>query len=113
MRKFVALLILLVLPLQLAFAAGAEYCEIEKGDTGGHFGHHVHLCKTNADSPSKGSDGDSGCGFCKLGCTHAQASTLAFAVEAVPFAADEQLEPPLPPSHSPPGIDRPPRHALA
>ena len=113
MRKFVALFVLLLLPLQLTFAAGAEYCEIEKGDTGHHFGHHVHLCKADADSPSKGSDGDSGCGFCHLGCAQAQASAFTFAVEDVTFAAGEQVEPPLPPSHTPPGIDRPPRSALA
>jgi hypothetical protein len=111
MRKLVALLVLLLLPLQLAFAAGAEYCEIEKGDTGHHFGHHV--CKHNADKSSRSTDGDAGCGFCDLGCALAQASSFAFVIEDVPFSANAQLEPALPPSYSPPGIDRPPRPALA
>lgn len=112
-RRLVALLILFLLPLQLGFAAAAEYCEIEKADTGRHFGHHVDLPKHKADSPGKSSDGDSGCGFCKLGCAQAQASTFALVIADMPFSANAQLELAVPPSHSPPGIDRPPRPALA
>lgn len=41
MRRFLALVLLALLPLQLSWAAVASYCEHEATATG-HFGHHGH-----------------------------------------------------------------------
>jgi hypothetical protein len=111
MRKFLALLILLIVPLQLAFAAGAEYCEIGMGDAGLHFGHHDHGAKPHG-SPAKGIAGDSDCAYCHLGCSHASISSFEVGLQALAFPApaeDHPLHCGLPPST----VERPPRTALA
>jgi hypothetical protein len=43
MRRWLVLLMLAVLPLQLSWAAVAGYCQHEEGPAqGAHFGHHAH-----------------------------------------------------------------------
>ena len=113
MRKFFAFLVLLILPLQISFAAAAEYCEIERNDSGRHFGHHSHDgAKDQKESSPKQGKADKDCAFCQLGCSHAQVSgmaSLAFSTHQSPV----QGVFPLPDGESPPGFDRPPKHELA
>lgn len=113
MRKFFALLILLILPLQVSFAVAAEYCEIEKNDSGQHFGHHSHDGTQDKKEPaSKKGKTDKDCAFCQLGCSQAQvssASVLAFTAHESPAAGDF----PMPVGQSPSGFDRPPKRVLA
>ena len=114
MRRLVILLVLL-LPLQFAFAAGAEYCEFGSPHKSGHLGHHVHKADTGHDksTPAKSKPAsDRDCAFCHLGCAQAQVSSflLPVIVSAESFA--------MAPMASPPGIvlptaDIPPRAALA
>ena len=112
MRTILAILVLLIIPLQLAFAAASEYCDMGMGDTGHHFGHHTHFAgKIHADL-SKKADNDGGCGYCQLGCAHAQISQFAFEPPAI-IATFDIVEQPLPAAFSPPPFDRPPRAALA
>lgn len=121
MRKFVALLVLVLLPLQLAFAAVAEYCEIGGADGGQHFGHHVHkLDKSKAkagDESKRGIDsnksaGEPGCGFCLLGCAHTQASS--FDIRMIPLTARHDVaDGALQSGFLPPIFDRPPKLSLA
>jgi len=111
MRKLFALLILLIVPLQLAFAAGAEYCEIGMGDVGHHFGHHDHGAKPHG-SPAKGIAGDSDCAYCHLGCSHTSISSFEVGLEALASPAPADAHPlhrGIPPST----VERPPRTALA
>ena len=113
MRKWIALFVLLVLPLQMAFAAAAEYCESGKGHDS-HFGHHVHKAENMPDSKS-GHDkaaGASDCGFCALGCSHAQVATFTFGA-AVISASHHAASSPDPDGNTPPLPDRPPRTSLA
>ena len=113
MKKFVALLVLVLLPLQLAFAAGAEYCETAKADDGQHFGHHGHkLGKSKVGVESKKSGGEPDCGFCQLGCAQTQVSS--FDIQVFPLTAQHNFaDGPLPSGFSPPIFDRPPRLSLA
>ena len=76
-RSLFVLLLLLVIPLQLTFAAGAEFCETGKPHAS-HFGHHAHA---DQDAEGKsGVDSEGGkspakhCPFCHLGCSQLQAS---------------------------------------
>lgn len=113
MRALAALLLAIVLPLQLSFAAAAEYCESAGGDVGHHFGHHEHAKgKGHADPTGKKFPGDSGCGFCHLGCAHAQPSAFCLGNEAE-GGAPVSVDPVIPTGLSPPGFDRPPRSYLA
>lgn len=113
MRKLIALFVLLILPLQLAFAAGAEYCDLENVDTGQHFGHHAHDADASGNEPDPGkAPAESNCAFCHLGCAHAQASSFQLHVSGVaivPFLAAHIA----PVDFSPPILERPPRLTLA
>lgn len=42
MRRWIAILMLIVLPLQLSWAVAANYCMDEEGAGAQHFGHHFH-----------------------------------------------------------------------
>lgn len=42
MRRWIAILLLIVLPLQLTWAVAANYCQDESGSGVRHFGHHLH-----------------------------------------------------------------------
>ena len=113
-KRLVAIFVLLLLPLQLSFAAAAEYCELGKGDKGSHFGHHVHAGagKVTDGKQGQGKSGETHCGFCQLGCSHSPL-TAEFAllptVSIVPDATDR----PLLDGDPPPTLERPPRSALA
>lgn len=81
-RILFALILLLILPLQMTFAAGAEYCETGKSHAS-HFGHHVHNAQ-DAQGTADGEQGGGGktsgklCSFCHLGCSQVQASIFEF-----------------------------------
>jgi hypothetical protein len=68
MRRFLALLLLVLLPLNAAFAAAAGYCQHQKESSqAAHFGHHVHQHDRAADkSGDTGTQIDPDCGFCHL-----------------------------------------------
>jgi hypothetical protein len=75
MRRFVALIILCMLPVQWSYAAVAEYCQHEEAAVAqNHLGHHAH--KHVDDAPdSKGKKG----GFVDLdcpSCQHANATAI-------------------------------------
>lgn len=71
------LILLLIIPLQLAFAAGAEYCESGKSHAS-HFGHHSHAGQDGQGKPDADPEGGKSltkhCSFCHLGCSQVQAS---------------------------------------
>jgi hypothetical protein len=69
MKRLLAILLLVLLPLHTAFAAAAGYCQHQKeSPQAAHLGHHQHQHDLTAD-PSSGSAGlelDPDCGFCHL-----------------------------------------------
>ncbi|OYO32606.1 cation efflux protein, CzcI family [Janthinobacterium sp. PC23-8] len=50
MKKFFLLLLLLVLPLQMSWAAASAYCLHEEGKAARHLGHHSHQHQADADT---------------------------------------------------------------
>lgn len=116
MKRFVAILILLIMPLQVVFAAAAEYCEVEKPGSGQHFGHHAHATDSDQSDTGgkdgKSKTGDSNCGFCHLGCAQGQVSAFALPLSSVGHVKTT-VEVLVPSDNSPPGLDRPPRFPLA
>lgn len=113
-------LLLLVVPVQLAWAAAAPYCGHETGSAvTKHFGHHEH--RHQADAPVSSSQGD---GVGPSGAYHADCETCHLGASVtlpVPALAIAVLfTPPLcgdPPtrylSHIPSGPERPDRLELA
>lgn len=83
-QRLVALLLALLLPLQLSWAAVGEYCQHESAPKAAdHLGHHAHVHKDDASKASGKGSIDSDCGFC-----HATTSaTLAVVAPAVPEPA--------------------------
>ena len=76
MRRWFAILLLALLPLQFSWAAVAGYCGHESGAQAQHLGHHEHQHAGQADV-DKGDDLASGaaptgsdfdCGHCHTGC---------------------------------------------
>ena len=74
MRRFLAIVLLAMLPLQFSWAAVASYCEHETQGTG-HFGHHEHEHHGDAGphaEPAADADasGDKAPGAMDLDCGH-------------------------------------------
>ena len=81
MRKFLAIFLLVLLPLQFSWAAMASYCEHETSVNATHPGHHTHdhasvdQQESSKNSPqSAGVDHD--CATCHMGCAAALVNYL-------------------------------------
>lgn len=123
MRRFVALLLLVLLPLQAVWAAAAPYCQHEGGAASQHIGHHQpeHQHATGFDAPDgHGAPGDQGsdansthsdCHVCHSGTVLAHEVRLVRAMSAsmLPVPALTQGLP-KPPTERP---ERPKWAALA
>ena len=104
MRRWLALLLLALLPLQFSWAAVAGYCghEVAAG-TGLHLGHHVHQhASSQADSADKTAGAkpltasvDLDCGPCHGLSLGLQASWPALTAPRVGQAPAEALSPAL------------------
>lgn len=113
-RRF-AIFLLVLLPLQFAFAAAAPYCALEKAQVSAHFGHHQH---SDSSTPEPTTDDGQGsakvddCGICHLGSAQAH-----FAVASAPALPQAKRGLVLPdkrePQHLQEPTERPPRPSLA
>jgi hypothetical protein len=70
MRRWLAVFLLVFLPLQFAWAAAAGYCQHETDAAAQHLGHHQHQHDADGDGvpdspPLDGTDND--CGTCHAG----------------------------------------------
>ena len=113
-RRVLAVFLLLVLPLQFAFAAAAPYCALEKVTVASHFGHHEH---PDAPAPEPSDEGgDKGklheCGVCHLGSGQVHPAIVSIA--ALPAApVMTALRDSRQPQHLQEPTERPPRMSLA
>lgn len=76
MRHWLVIALLMVLPLQLSWAAASGYCRHETGAAAQHFGHHFHQHKASDGSHAaadlaKQVQGDPDCMSCHAGCLSA------------------------------------------
>jgi hypothetical protein len=122
MRRFVAILLLLVLSVQFSWAAAASYCEHEKDATPQHIGHHEHehsqaepeVDKSPVDAPdedgsNKATGAHADCAYCHLSAAkNFSTSTMALprgAASSPALAATVAVE-----SHLLDRIERPKWH---
>ena len=96
MRRYLAIFLLVLLPLQFSWAAMASYCEHETSVTAKHPGHHTHdhasvdHQESSKNSPqSAGMDHD--CATCHMGCAAALVNDLNTTTAAV--SDDNPLHP--------------------
>lgn len=79
MRRWLAIILLAFLPIQLSWAAVASYCEHETTTETSHLGHHEH--KHNADL-AEGADDQKAPGSVDLDCGHCLGSGAAMPLPA-------------------------------
>lgn len=113
MRRWLVVLMLLVLPVQFVWAAAVPYCAHEAASAASkHPGHHQHVHQSGGDSAKTGSDG-AGLGLNHSDCAscHAGAATTmslpAGELAAAPRDVLREQPPPLYRSHTPAGPERP------
>jgi hypothetical protein len=82
MKRYLAIFLLVLLPLQFSWAAIASYCQHETVETVEHPGHHSHVNASDDhqethknSSQSAGMDHD--CATCHMGCTAALTSDMS------------------------------------
>lgn len=92
MRRCLAVLLLLCLPLQLSWAAVGAYCQHETGIAAQHVGHHDHQHQSTHDGdldspdPAKTGGVDPDCGACHAGCA-VQLATTPIVIAPLPSPA--------------------------
>ncbi len=102
MRRWLTVLLLVLLPLQFVWAAAAPYCQHEESAEARHIGHHEHEHQSAADAQkaTKSSDSlddkafakwtvDDDCAYCHLSATQSPLSQLT---ELVPLAGAARQE---------------------
>lgn len=112
MRRWIAILLMIVLPLQLSWAVAANYCQDEQGQHAPHFGHHGHLNHTGVEATKKLAKGkqqaDRDCGCAGHLCG---AHLLPSGISVLPEATHgQQLNAVVPRAYQyldPPRIERP------
>lgn len=112
-RRFFVLFLLVLLPLQFAFAAAAPYCALEEVKIASHFGHHEHPDAPELE-PSEDGDGQAklhDCAICHLSSGQAHAATAQLPAVS-PAAPVRALPDDRQPQHLQEPTDRPPRRAL-
>jgi len=105
MRKWLAIVLLVFLPLQFSWAAVASYCQHETGAAAKHFGHHAHQHKAAdgqdaSPDPAKTLGGDPDCASCHAGCFSVLSGDVKLASPVSP-----SLDTGYPPEH----LAEPPR----
>lgn len=119
MRRFVVFLMLCLLPLQISWAAVADYCGHGQGETVQHFGHHDEGHDGHEASSEK-SDPDKQTGKFNIGHDHCHLAVFLGLLSGTAVHASEQSA--LPPLrcderiHASLALDRPERpkwYALA
>lgn len=109
MRRWIAVLLMMFLPLQFTWAAVSAYCAHESGAAARHFGHHDHQHADTLEgaapgptSPGMGS-ADPDCGACHLGCMALvqRALPIDLAPASLADAGARRSASPLPPSCRP------------
>lgn len=86
MRTWLIIALMVLLPLQLTWAATVAYCAHENGQQNSHFGHHAHkhaAADERVASTDKGKlstpQVDMDCGTCHAGCPAALSKTTVVA----------------------------------
>jgi hypothetical protein len=88
MKRYLAIFLLVLLPMQFSWAAMAGYCQHETGVTAQHPGHHAHDHATadHQESSAKTAPSacmDHDCATCHLGCAAALVSDLKTTTVAI------------------------------
>ena len=113
MRRWLVVLMLLVLPVQFVWAAAMPYCAHEAAASASkHPGHHQHVHQGGSDA-AKASDDGAGSGAHHADCASCHAGAAATlplppaVLASAPRDVLRELPPPRYRSHTPAGPERP------
>lgn len=117
MRRWLTILLLVMLPFQFTWAAAAAYCQHETSPDAQHIGHHQHehkdvsdagAAKTDAQDAGKSAKlfGDNDCGYCHLSAAKpVQVQALEVPALKGPAVQDAPVQPL--PTRDPDRLERP------
>lgn len=104
MLRWVAVLLLALLPFQFVWASVGNYCKHEQGSAAWHFGHHAHVhSDASHDEPQSPTAKHTDCGTCKL---HASALGVSAPAPTLPASTS------LPSDQAPPHISTAPPNRI-
>lgn len=92
MKKYLLILLLIVLPFQFSWAAAAAYCQHEQG-AATHFGHHGHQHKVHGNKADVSKTADKFHGDCESCHLFSHVSLISAAAEPAHCAAQDHLLP--------------------
>lgn len=92
MRRCLIVLLFVLVPLQLSWAAVSAYCQHETGSAAQHVGHHQHQHQADTDEadrslPTKTAGMDADCGACHAGSASAIFGSVRLPALGVPSGA--------------------------
>lgn len=96
MHRLFIIFLLVVMPLQLSWAAAGAYCQHEQGAAAKHFGHHDHQHKEGKPSGKVAGGVDADCPNCHLGSVNLPTTPTLFVAPTVSLLISLSSLPSLP-----------------
>ena len=98
MRRWLAILLLVLLPTQMSWAAVADYCAHESGAAADHVGHHDHATHGHAlaDAADVHDADDGADSAADVDCGHCYGQCAGMLLRLVPSLLDRLTSTPLP-----------------
>ena len=95
MKRWLILILMLLLPFTWSYVAAGEYCQHETGSAAAHFGHHDHQHHDPADSvPEKPSQKDASSKHADCGaCQQVPGKALSQQATILPLTVGQMLLP--------------------
>lgn len=100
MRSWLVVVLMVLLPLQLSWAATGQYCQHEVDTSAKHLGHHVHQHRNVEQNDSSADQAkavatDADCGTCHSGCSMAiqHPESICNAPASLAFASGPRAQP--------------------
>ena len=97
MRRWLAILLLVLLPTQMSWAAVADYCAHESGAAADHVGHHDHAThgQALADAADVHDADDGAASAADIDCGHCHGQCAGMLLWLVPASLDRLASTPL------------------
>lgn len=97
MRRWLTILLLVLLPTQMSWAAVADYCAHESGAAADHVGHHDHATHGHAlaDASDVHDADDGAASAADVDCSHCHGQCAGMLLSLVPAPLDRLASTPL------------------
>lgn len=96
MRRYLVILLLVLLPFQMTWSAVGVYCQHEQGIAAKHVGHHDHQHKQGKQSSKAAGGVDADCNYCHVGSVNLPSASSLLATPTVSLLISLPVLPSLP-----------------